>query len=615
MHTLLPTPRHLFLSGTNSQLLENGLIVIDSPDPQALVFTAHQLQQTLNQFTGVNWDIVAGKSVPPDQIRLALMIVPGSIGHPQGYSLTITPERIDIVAEQPAGVFYAAQTLRQLLQQRGATLPLLRCRDWPDFANRGVMLDISRERVPTMQTLYDLVDLLAAWKINQLQLYTEHTFAYRNHPEVWAQASPITSEQILALDAYCHERFIELVPNQNTFGHLTPWLTLDRYRHLAEAPEGCDTRWGHFDNPFSLDPGNPGSLELVRSMLDELLPHFSCRQVNVGCDETVDLGMGASKARVSELGIGRVYFEFLMKIYHEVKARGRTMQYWGDIIMEHPELTPELPRDAIALEWGYEADHPFDQHGALFAASGVPFYVCAGTSSWNTIAGRTDNTIGNLRNAAKNGMQHGAVGYMITDWGDNGHWQPLPVSYLGFTYGAALAWSGDANHNLDMLRTLDVHVFKDSNSVMGRLVYDLGNVHQETGIQLHNSTSLFHILQASPEKIREFLSTGASQQDIVANFQRTLNRIDEIMSPMERSNMQRPDATLVKRELSWTADMLRHACRRLFWALGETQVTATDLAQDAGRLIVEFSDIWHARCRPGGFEKSVARMEKMRGGY
>src|SRR5690606_11763612 len=116
-------------------------------------------------------------------------------------------------------VFYGAVTLIQLLEQAGASLPCLRISDRPDFVDRGVMLDVSRDKVPTMETLYRLVDRLASWKINQLQLYTEHTFAYRHHPEVWAKASPLTGEEILRLDAYCRERFIELVPNQNSFGH------------------------------------------------------------------------------------------------------------------------------------------------------------------------------------------------------------------------------------------------------------------------------------------------------------------------------------------------------------------------------------------------------------
>ena len=57
--------------------------------------------------------------------------------------------------------------------------------DWPDFENRGVMLDVSRDRVWTMDTLRSLVRRLASWKVNQVQLYFEHTFQYRGHREVW----------------------------------------------------------------------------------------------------------------------------------------------------------------------------------------------------------------------------------------------------------------------------------------------------------------------------------------------------------------------------------------------------------------------------------------------
>jgi len=114
--------------------------------------------------------------------------------------------------------------------------------DWPDFPNRGVLLDISRDKVPTMKTLYELVDLLSEWKINQFQLYTEHTFAYRNHGVVWDKAGPMTGEEILALDMYCRERFVELVPNQNSFAHMERWLKHKEYLHLAEREDSpCPT--------------------------------------------------------------------------------------------------------------------------------------------------------------------------------------------------------------------------------------------------------------------------------------------------------------------------------------------------------------------------------------
>lgn len=82
---------------------------------------------------------------------------------------------------------------------------------------------------------------------------------------------------------------------------------------------------------------------------------------------------------------------------------------------------------------------------AFAALKEIPFYVCPGTSSWNTVVGRTDNAVANLVSAAHHGRENGAVGYLITDWGDNGHWQTLPVSYLGFMAGAGLAWNAEAN--------------------------------------------------------------------------------------------------------------------------------------------------------------------------
>src|SRR5439155_17149515 len=167
-----------------------------------------------------------------------------STARPQGYTLLIRPGEISINGHDAAGLFYGRQTLVQLRRQLRESLPCLRIEDWPDFANRGVMIDISRDKVPTMPTLFALVDSLAELKINQLQLYTEHTFAYRAHREVWKDASPMVPEEIRPLDSYCVERHIELVPNQNSFGHMERWLKHKTYEHLAEKPDGFTFPWG-----------------------------------------------------------------------------------------------------------------------------------------------------------------------------------------------------------------------------------------------------------------------------------------------------------------------------------------------------------------------------------
>ena len=612
---LLPNPRYLILDQGYLNLAGERLIVLDGPNAPALRFSAVRLQQALAR-AGVSWEIAAGAHLPVEKIGVTLDVTPGSVRHIQGYELTITRRAIHLVAQNPAAIFYAAMTLIQLLDQYGMTLPAMRILDWPDFPNRGVMLDISRDRVPTMDTLFELVDMLASWKINQLQLYTEHTFAYHKHPTVWAEASPMSGAEILALDAYCRERFIELVPNQNTFGHLRRWLVHDQYRPLAECPDGCDTVWGFFDEPFSLCPGDPRSIELVQDMLDELLPYFQSRQVNVGCDETVDLGSGRSREIVAEKGAGRVYLDFLRKIRREVRIREHTMQFWGDIIIEHPDLVAELPRDMIALEWGYEADHAFHKHGDIFARSGIPFYVCPGTSSWNTVGGRTTNAVDNMRNAAENGLNHGATGYLITDWGDNGHWQPLPVSYLGFAYGAALGWHFEGNRDIDIPAAVSRYAFRDRQDIMGRLANDLGNIYETSDIRLHNGTILFFLLQTRPgqfdQKRKELLAGDLSNR---GDFQRMRARIDEVMTPLDKAHMDRADADLIRAEFTWAADMLRHACDRALWLLDGAAAPNETLAEEANELINRYHILWLARSRPGGYRESVARMEAMRDDY
>ena len=521
----------------------------------------------------------------------------------QAYRLTISPAGIGIASSDAAGAFYADQTLAQLRRQFPDSLPCVEIEDSPDFAVRGVMLDISRDKVPTIQTLLALVDFFAELKINQLQLYTEHTFAYRNHEEVWRDASPMTAHEIRQLDRYCAERFIELVPNQNSFGHLARWLKHPRYRDLAECPDGFTFPWGVFqDHGFTLNPLDPRSLALVEELYEELLPNYASHQFNVGCDETFDLGLGKSKAECEKRGKERVYLEFVLKIYEAVKRRGRTMQFWGDIILHKPELIRELPRDIIALNWGYEADHPFEKETAAFRDAGVPFYVCPGTSSWCSISGRTDNAIANLKAAAKSGLARGAIGYLNTDWGDVGHLQYLPISYPGFAAGAAYSWCLASNEDLDLAHALDLHVLHDRAGVMGGLLLDFGNTYKLTP-SLGNGTRLFWSLIGGEDRKKLY---DPLTRDHIDASQRAL---EQCLATIDRADMLRPDTQLIKDELRNAGAMLIHACRRGCWRLGAEPLPVPDLISDIRSIITEHERLWLARNRPGGLPDSARHLK------
>ncbi len=551
-----------------------------------------------------------------------------SVGEAESYRLEIGPSGIGVRGADPAGLYYGTSTLTQWLrihlwgQGHGPRIvPALEVSDRPDFAHRGVMLDISRDKVPTLDTLKQLIDLLAGWKINQLQLYMEHTFAYRGHDAVWRDADPLTATDIRELDAYCRTRFIELVPNQNSFGHLHRWLIHEPYRRLAESPDGIEHPFSIEREPYSLCPSDPGSLELLADLYDQLLPCFASRQLNVGLDEAIDLGYGRSAAECRERGKGRVYLDFVRQVHRLVTERGHRMQFWGDVILQHPRLLDELPKDAIALEWGYEANHPFAADSRRFAASGLEFYVCPGTSSWNSFAGRTRNAIENLAAAAIQGHAQGASGYLITDWGDNGHFQPLPISYPGLAAGAAFCWNVKTAadpRRLPLAQQLDLFVFRDRGGQAGVAVTDLGDTYLHTGAadSVNGSALFFALIFAhKPPAERRTAGMSAPRLDL------TLEHLEHAVAPIQAARIERRDGDLIARELTWVADVLRVACRLATARLeigSDKPLSAlpgtvrVDLSRRLDVLIEQHRGNWLARNRPGGLESSVSRLERVR---
>jgi hexosaminidase len=522
-----------------------------------------------------------------------------SIKHPQGYRLSITTAGMSIVSCSPAGAFYGEQTLKQIRRQYPGALPALEIEDYPDFPTRGVMLDISRDKVPTMLTLCLLIDLLAEWKINQLQLYTEHTFAYSKHRTVWENASPMSAAEIRQLDGYCRDRFIDLVPNQNSFGHMERWLKHAEYAPLAEAIDGADTPWGfRWPGPFSLCPTDPKSLEILSGLYAELLPNFSSQFFNVGCDETFDIGQGRSKAECDRVGVHRVYLNFLNRVNELVQAKGKQMMFWGDVVLHQPELIAELPTDVIAMQWGYEANHPFDRECEQFSNAGVPFYVCPGTSSWNSIGGRTENAIGNLREAAVSGLAQGAIGYLITDWGDNGHLQYQPISYLGFAAGAGFSWCMESNRNLDWALVLNRHAFKDPSQRLGQIAVDLGNVYLACGKLSVNGSALFRLLvpppsDATPEK-------GMTE----SGFASGETTIESILSRLRQFETSDAELRLIADELTNAAKLLRLCVWIGQKKLGLPQVKDVDV----NAIRAQHQTLWLARNRPGGLMDSLKKI-------
>ena len=546
---------------------------------------------------------------------------------PESYTLTINQRGVLIEFHEVSGLRAAVATLRQLLREHGRRLPCLRIRDWPDFPRRGVMLDISRGRVPNLATLLDLADKLADFKINELQLYTEHTFAYRDYKSVWREWGALTGTEIRKLDARCRELGIDLVPNQNSFGHLREFLSHPKLKKLAEIaapyPDPGGTFWRY---PSTLAPNHPGTLPFVRNLYDELLPNFSSSFLNIGGDETWDLGRGQSKQLCDKLGKGQVYLDFVKRLHREVTKRGKRMMFWGDIVLNHPELIRELasfgtppsggsrsatqpPKggtpNLIALNWGYEANHPFPKETAKFAKAKVPFYVCPGTSTWMTLVGKHDNAFANLHAAAKAGRANGAIGYLNTDWGDGGHPQPLAVSWLPFLLGAAVSWCAKSFDDSQLASVASRELFHDPTGHAARAALALGLAHRKLKFTALNTTPLGAVIAAPrPETHELFCRDGLKYYARIApkNIRAALAEIEKQRRVLKRARPTTDAGQMLVAELDLAARMAAQSCQIMLWQqalAGGKRIEARRMAEtgihELRALEQDFTALWPRR--------------------
>jgi hexosaminidase len=542
----------------------------------------------------------------------------------QGYRLELARGTASIACRDAAGERYARDTLRQLEIACPDAVPELEVLDWPEFPVRGYMLDISRDRVPTRETLAEMVRFLSRIRINHLQLYTEHTFAYQNHPSVWQEASPITAEDIRWLDVLCREAGIELAANQNCFGHMGRWLKHEEYRDLAEAPDGWKMSLG-IEMPASVLRPVPESLALVTELLDELTPHFSSRRVNINCDETFELGKGFSAAEVKTKGLASVYLSFVRQVVDHLQAKGKEVLFWGDVLRNHPELLEELPdRDLVALVWHYEAPSAQDKvpawvmpilsefgmteeslqgfvyHVRNFATANIPFWVCPGPSSWNSLVGRLSNARANLEDAARVGADAGASGYLITDWGDNGHMQPFVVSMLPLIEGAGLSWCRDTHGRQDLTMVLDQVGFAQPIEGLGRFLERLGSLCEHTGLTGINGSPLHEKLVGGGMP-----SDGTIDPDgirfVLQELEDLMDELPEIMLPPEQ-------ADTLRLELAAAMRLARQGAWILAQEAGLEAPASEQLAADLVEAIEWQRAAWLRGSRPGGLEDSLHRL-------
>jgi len=386
-----------------------------------------------------------------DGVKLNINIIGGT---GEGYFLRVEENAITIEAKTEDGAFYAIQTLRQLFS--GEEVPCVEITDAPDFPHRGFYHDVTRGRIPTVDTLKKLIDDMAYYKLNSLQLYVEHVFPFHETRGLIEKTGCLTAEEMKELESYCEENFITFIPSLSTFGHMFEILNQPRYKHLAvlDQYEADPNFWWDRMRHHTINPLKPESIRVVRSLIEQYLPLFKNNFFNICCDETFDLD------RYLECeDPGKVYADFVKKIISIVREKGKDVMMWADILLKHPEVIDDIPEDTVFLNWFYRVPVP-EENIAKLAKMGKKQIVCPGTTTWNRFCEDVDVEEENICKMVEYGHKYGAMGVLNTNWGDWGNPCSMELGMYGLVLGAAKSWC------------VDTAVDEDFYAAVNSLLYD-----------------------------------------------------------------------------------------------------------------------------------------------
>lgn len=500
MMNFLPQPKSVIWKDGSFVLDYPARIVLETGEPGTFLY-ARMLQKEVEQAAGMRLALIRGQARTGD---ICLRIRPGVMGEEagslkteQGYRLQVTEGQAVVEAEGAEGLLYGVQTLRQIIRQAGCVLPACEAEDWPDYKDRGFYHDVTRGRVPTLATLKEMADRLCMYKMNQMQLYIEHTYLFRDFSEVWRDDTPLTAEEIMELDEYCRERQIDLVPSLASFGHLYKVLRTSQYEELCELensrrePFSLRGRMMH----HTLNAADARSMALSKKMIEEYMALFSSDYFNICADETFDLGKGRSRRLKEKIGLEHVYINYVKELCQFVVDHGKIPMFWGDIICGFPEMIKELPKETICLNWGYSPEQS-DEPVKKLAAAGATQYVCSGVNGWNHWIPRYHDAYRNITKMCRYGRENGAIGVLNTDWGDFGQINQQEFSVPGLIYGAAFSWNGEAMAEEEINRRISVLEYQDRS---GRLVETLKEISGKEAVTWKLLCDYREVCEQNPE--------------------------------------------------------------------------------------------------------------------
>lgn len=426
---LLPQPKQISYGTGHLEVRGLAIEFASAPSPEDR-FAAGELSRWLGERAHTKIPIREGKASGSAIIldrtgAVQALPMPGEKAGPdsrESYSLVVTPTGVTIRARSSAGLFYGAETLRQLVEGNGsqAAVPVVSIHDWPSLAYRGTMIDMSHGPVLTVAEVERQLRFMARWKENQYYFYNEDSIALDGFPWVRPPDGQFTTEQVRTIIAYARRWHIDVVPCLELYGHQEDLLRVERYSKLAFLPYGAD-----------FDPRNPQAISLLQDWIDQYAQLFPGPFFHIGFDETGETKQLASAP-------DQLYLNLFLKVSSMVRSHGKTVMMWSDMLSKYPNLISQVSPGTIVVPWGYDRT-VYEPYWKPFANLPIPKSIATGVSVWNQILPDFTTSFDNIDDFLAVGRGANVLGVINTVWTDD-VMVLLRPAMPGVAYGAVASW-------------------------------------------------------------------------------------------------------------------------------------------------------------------------------
>lgn len=285
------------------------------------------------------------------------------------------------------------------------------------FVVKGFHIDL-RIQVMTMDALKAFALKLSKQGINTIIMEWEGTYPFEKHPLI-PNRYAYTKAEVTSFIKYCTDLKIDVIPLQQSFGHVEYILRNEKYKDLREDQKDFSQVC-----PLQTDLDKA----LFTDLYTELASTHPSKYIHIGGDETYLLGHDERcKQKAAIEGKSKLYIDYIKTLCDIVIKLGKTPVLWADIALKYPDAIKLLPKGTVFIDWNYGWDmNNFGDHQKLMQ-SGYEIWGAPAlrSSPDNYFLTQWEKHFKNIRDFVPAAAKLGYKGIVMTSWSTSGQYSAV----------------------------------------------------------------------------------------------------------------------------------------------------------------------------------------------